>query len=176
MALVISAKIPSGVSLEAVVDDLVKMEELNFGNSPLHQPRQELELMVTCKENLFVGVYSGSQLVGYCIGTPIVRFSGKHQIIGSTFPPDYDRGQAIYVESLELLPEFQHNGHGSKLFRQFIAEAKAQNFLLIAGHAREGSSYKLVSSILRKGILVDFSVQNHLGTGETYHYILAKLP
>lgn len=67
-------------------------------------------------------------------------------------------------------------GHGSKLFRQFIVEAKAQHFLFIAGHAREGSSYKLVSSILKKGILVDLPVQNYSGTGETYDYILAKLP
>ena len=172
--LVISAQIPSDLSIDRLVDAMVKIEDSNFGNSTLHQSREELERMALDKNFVFVGVYSG-ELVGYCAGTSIEKFMKKHPLIESTRPVGVRFNKVVYVESFELSPSFQGKGIGAKLMKKFIEEARNSGFSFIAGHAREGSSYAVVRSVLRNNIIVNVPVENYFATGETYHYVLSKM-
>ncbi|MEK6837494.1 MAG: GNAT family N-acetyltransferase [Nanoarchaeota archaeon] len=173
-SLVISAQKHTQIALRNILAALASLENLNFGNSPLHQPISELERMVTDQGYVFVGAYSADELVGYCAGSRLGNYFGR-PLVSEYRLANIPVENVIYVESFEILPALQKKGIGASLFRDFLNHAKAKAFSHVAGHAREGICYTTVRSILNNKVLTDIPVADYRGSGETYHYLLARI-
>ncbi len=141
-------------------------------NMPPHKPDPDkYEWLLPDGKRIVIGTYDDTRLVGFCTVDTLEQFLDLAHVPDS--PPS-----TCYVSALALEPEMRDRYLGTRMLKSAVLEAKKAQWDYISGHFREGASTKAAITCFRatkNGIIKSERVQNHLGSSEIYHYMLAKM-
>ena len=118
-------------------------------------------------ERIVVGAYDHGTLAGFCTVDTIDQFRDLAHV------PD-SPAETCYVSALALEPELRGQGIGHLMLAEAVRRARDRNWKYASGHFREGASERAARRVLRDIIRAE-PVRGHLGSWETYHYLLARL-
>lgn len=108
-----------------------------------------------------VAMYVDGEFAGFAIGSSI----DDDEVNDYGFPLDLSGKKIIYFFDITLIPKFQGNGVGKRLFNEFIVSAKYKNYDYILGHYRPGGSVSLIKKLGGVEVAVE---KNWESTGEDY--------
>jgi GNAT superfamily N-acetyltransferase len=83
------------------------------------------------------------EFAGFAIGSSI----GHDEVSEYGFPLDLAGKKIIYFFDITLLPKYQGNGVGKRLFCEFLLSAKDTGYDVVLGHYRPGSSEALIKKL-----------------------------
>lgn len=118
-------------------------------------------------ERIVIGAYEDERLCGFCTVDTIEQFRDLAYVNASPTG-------TCYVSALALEPRMRGQGLGSRLLQEAINTARTRNWAYASGHFRAGASERAARSVLTDLVRVAIAPQ-HLGSWETYWYLLARL-
>ena len=107
--------------------------------------------------------YAGNA-IGFCLTGEEKRDFGLDGVTAGS--------NVIYLFNFVVNPEFQGNGYGRRLLKEFIMAARNKGYDTLAGHFRNNGSLHIIEKLgaQKKGILKDWE-----STGEDYIFCLLDL-
>jgi len=118
-------------------------------------------------ERIVIGAYDDGRLCGFCTVDTIEQFRDLAYVNASP-------AGTCYVSALTLEPRMRGQGLGTQLLREAVNTARTRNWAYASGHFRAGASEHAARSVLTDLIRVAIA-PHHLGSWETYWYLLGKL-
>jgi GNAT superfamily N-acetyltransferase len=134
---------------------------------PYHGDPYDYEWLLPDGERIVKGVYAGPRLIGFCTTDTIDEFLDLSHVRDSPVG-------TCYVSALALQPLARNKGVGTALLDRAIRDAKGPGYRYASGHFREGPSAAAARRVLT-GTVMDTPVRGHIGSWETYHYLLGRL-
>lgn len=169
-----SAQISINFQKPASISELVEMENLNFPGSPLYYNQEKLEKILKDDISIFAGAYFNGKLVGCCIGRELQHYWPRLAAVEKENVSPEIGQHTTFIDLCECMPQFQRIGLGTRLFIAFTKAAKEMGFCYASAHFRDGLSYNTAKKRLSE-LLVDIPAENHLGSGETYHFVVGRI-
>ncbi len=142
-------------------------------NMPPHKPDPDkYEWLLPDGKRIVIGTYDDKRLTGFCTVDNLEQFLDLTHVPDS--PPN-----TCYVSALALEPEMRDRRLGVHMLKNATLEARRRGWSYISGHFREGASLKAANIVFptahNTGIIGSTPVHDHLGSWETYHYMIARL-
>ena len=143
--------------------------EQNIFNKKLQQTEEELKETFTNNSSIVILFTDNDNVIGYICGDNI-----QHYVLETDkdFDKEFEEQKVCYIETINVNPKYQHQGYGTKLFKDFIKQSKQRNYKFVAGHFCRASA-DLVLKFTNTKILSE--TKNYEGTKQTYYYITLKL-
>ncbi len=156
---------------ENYLKDILSLEEKCFPEDWQYEDAgQYYKEMLSDKENINIFLRDHGKTVGYVLA----RFHNKETGELSEYDPEFkDQENVFYIETIQILPEFQGKGGAKKLLLAVCEEAGKRGINKFSIHARKINGFsESVKKIFADRIVAVREIESwEPAEGEPYEYI-----
>lgn len=148
--------------------DQIMFIEQNIFDRNLQETEDELKKSFIDEDVICVMITKEGLVLGYMLGSDIKNYINSDD---PEYNKELEKDKSCYVETISVHPNYQHMGYGTKLFTNFIKEAKRRKYKKVCGHfckESTGIAYKFGGKIIS-------AHKNYSDTGITYYFMVIKL-